>query len=61
MKKEYKKPELKPIEYATFENVFAKCNKTQSGGTPGSNQDCDCIPGWPPSGEYNASFGGQLS
>lgn len=56
MKKQYTKPELDIKGYAQFEEVFTKCDKGNDGP-----QKCSSIPGWPPSGEYNAAFGGNPS
>lgn len=56
MKKTYTKPELDSKAFAQFENVFTKCDKGNA-----NERGCDHIPGWPPSGEYNAAYGGQGS
>jgi hypothetical protein len=60
IKKEYEKPKIEVKVYASFENVFAKCDKTHSGGT-GPNHNCHAITGWSPSTQTYSAFGSQAS
>ena len=56
IKKKYLKPELNNKAFAQFENVFTKCDKGNA-----HKKDCSYAPGWPPSGKYNAAYGGNPS
>ena len=56
MKKEYTKPMLDIKGYAQFENVFTQCTKGND-----KKDGCQVVPGWPPSGNHYAAYGGNPS